>query len=140
MRPFDLPDELDNRLKEWAWVYRDRPMRARSCASAEKFFRRWTDPDFMEEGPKPERRPSYNTLLAAETDHCIRRVCDKPQRWAVTYAYCYPYLARGAVLGAMRHRTGRRMNWHQFLDLLDFARVRIYTCLYIHAVGIDSKA
>lgn len=145
MRPIDLPDETEQRLREWAWYFRDRRYRQQTCASAEKGYRRHSG-DFEGDGvgeivaPRQTTpRGSYSVLRAIQTGECISRSVDLPGRWALTYGYCYPGLPRHVVLSSMRRRTKHRINWGRFLDLLDAARVRVHTCLHIHAGYIDSN-
>lgn len=141
----DFPSDLDERLWEWAHFFRDHRFRQQTCASAEKHFRPHSS-DFAAEGwgDAPETaprapRPPRSILRAIQTHECIFAALDVPGRWAVTYSYCYPHLPRNVVLKALRHRTRRRYTWAAYCDLIDASLARVYTCLFIHAVRIDSS-
>ena len=131
MKPIDLPAELDDRLREWAWHFKDRHFRQQTCASGEKHFKATSD-DFGPDGwgdeesaPRTVLPPSWTVRRALETHEHIRRL-DKLYAWVLTYAYCYPHLDKYRVLAAIRHRTRRRLSWGAFLDTVDIARVRMW--------------
>jgi hypothetical protein len=126
-------DSTDERLREWAFFYRDRKSQSR-CKSIEHRFRATSD-DFAAEGwgdmeSAPSVRPgrSYSTLRADQTEDAIREL-ERIYRWALTYGYCYPHLPRFVVLRCMRKFTGRRLNWQAYLELLDIGRFRIHTTI-----------
>ena len=130
MKPHDLPEDLDERLWEWAYFFRDRK-RLETCASAEKHYKAHSD-DFAAEGwgdmeapPKTQPARSYRLLRALET-HEVIQTLDKKYKWALTYSYCYPGLPKFVVLRLMKKWTGRRLNWDRFIQDLDIARMRVY--------------
>ena len=142
----EFPHEFEDRLREWARHFRDRGYRQQSCCSAEKNYKRHSD-DFDLEGwgeyhGSAPRAPaaSYSVLRAIETEVCLQRACNLAEKWVITYAYAFSGLPRHVLLGAMRHRTKRRLSWRGFEDLLLSAKARLYTCINIHAVSIDSSA
>lgn len=127
-RRLDLSD-VDERLREWAFFFRD--IKARShCASIEHKFRA-TSEDFgpngwgdMESAPQVRRSSLWSLREALKTHDAINGL-DKPYKWALTYAFCYPSLPRFIVLRAMKRWTGRRLSWSGFCDLTDIARIRL---------------
>lgn len=126
-------DTTDERLREWAFFFRDRKKLER-CKSIEHRFRAQSE-DFAAEGwgdmdAAPSVKPgrSYSVLRAEETEDSIRRL-DRIYRWAITYAYCYPGLPRFVVLRCMRKFTGRRLSWQAYLDALDIGRFRLHTTI-----------
>ena len=139
----DLGD-TDERLREWAWVFRDRH-RLNRCLSLESRFRA-TSADFQVEGwgdmeSAPSVRPgaSYSILRAIETQDAIMEL-DRVYRWAITYAYCYPGLPRFVVLRCMKKWTGRRLNWKAFTEALDVARFRLHTTAFSVRADIFTKS
>src|SRR3990167_8022401 len=86
-----MPD-VDERLREWAYFFRDR-RRFDSCRSIEHRFRRVFgegDPDGWGdlEKPAPDNRPKPQLLRAIETHEALMTL-PKTQKWAITYAFCY---------------------------------------------------
>lgn len=134
MKRFDLvPPELDERLWEWGHFFRDRK-HLEHCRSIEHRFRAASE-DFgpdgwgdMDAAPRSQPAKSYRLLRAIETHEAIQTQ-ERPYKWAITYAYCYPSLPKFVVLRSMKKYTGRRLAWAAFLDLLDIGRVRVYTTI-----------
>ena len=133
MKPKDLqiPQEVDERLKEWARAFRDR-RRLERCKSLEGRFNRfmpgardeaWGDP-----GPPEAPLPPLLMPRVLRTHECVQSL-QKSQKWAVTFGYCYPGLDRYRVLKALKKYVGRRFTWNAYLDELDIARVRVWACL-----------
>jgi hypothetical protein len=96
LNPFDLPADVDERLNEWAYYFRDR-QRLERCKSIEHRFQATSD-DFAKEGwgdteSAPQVRPerSYALLRAIQTHEAIQKL-DRKYRWIITYGYCYPGL------------------------------------------------
>lgn len=130
----DLPPDLDDRLWEWAWYFKDR-QRLNKCKSIEHRFQATSD-DFAKEGwgdteTAPSVRPvrNYRVLRALET-HDVIQTLDKHYKWALTYGYCYPGLPRHLILRLMKKYSGRYLTWGKFLDELDIARMRVYSMLH----------
>ena len=124
-------EAVDERLREWAYYFRDRKSLER-CRSIESRFKATSD-DFSTEGwgdmdSAPSVRPgaSYSLLRAVQTHEQIQAL-DKLYKWALTFGFCYPSQPRYLVLRFMKKYTGRRMTWTAFLEALDIARVRLYT-------------
>lgn len=132
---FQIPEECDQRLREWADYFRDRRRWLR-CGSAEGRYKRFADdPDpegwgEPESVPKPPERPRDWVLRAIETNGAIMQL-QLVQRWALTYAYAYPGLPRFVVLRALKKFTKRHLTWNQYLDHVDIGRIRVWT----HIVG-----
>jgi hypothetical protein len=133
LNPFDLPADVDERLNEWAYYFRDR-QRLERCKSIEHRFQATSD-DFAKEGwgdteSAPQVRPerSYALLRAIQTHEAIQKL-DRKYRWIITYGYCYPGLPRFVVLKALRKFTGIRFTWNAYLDNLEIGRMRIYAML-----------
>jgi hypothetical protein len=131
MKPYDLPSEIDERLWEWAAYFRDYRPTGR-CASLEGRYQRHSDDmeadgvsEESREAPKPPR-PRDWVLRAIATHDAIQQL-DKQYKWALTYAYCYPGLPKFVVLRLMKKYTGRGMAWARFLDVVDIARMRVWT-------------
>lgn len=133
MRPNEikLPDELDERLKEWARFFKDRHRYSR-CASIEGRFNAhapgswdegWGDP-----GPPQAPLPEIVVPRVLKTHACIQGL-HKPGKWAITLGYCYPGLQRWLVIKIMKKYSGRRFTWNQYLDELEVARVRVWACI-----------
>ena len=127
----------DERLKEWAWWFRDRRSSDR-CRSIESRYRRSSedaDPDGwgdIETSPKTQPARSYNVLRAEKTEDSIRQL-ERIYRWALTYAYCYPYLPRHVTLRCMKKYAGRRLNWGKYTEVLEIGVMRLHTVMGIRA-------
>ena len=122
-----MPD-VDERLREWAYFFRDR-RRFDSCRSIEHRFRRVFgegDPDGWGdlEKPAPDNRPKPQLLRAIETHEALMTL-PKTQKWAITYAFCYPGLPRGLVLRCMRKWTGRPVTWRIYVEQIEIGRFRV---------------
>lgn len=131
-----LPDLalVDDRLREWAWYFRDRKQ-LNHCKSIEHRFQAHSD-DFaaegwgdMESAPKAQPSRSYQVLRALETHEVIGHL-PLVNKWAITYGFCYPYLPKFVVLRAMKKFTGRRIAWKAFIEALDIGRFRVYTSIF----------
>jgi hypothetical protein len=129
----DLPPDLEERLWEWAWAFRD-IKRSEKCRSIEHRFRA-TSEDFAAEGwgdteaaPRVQPARSYSLRRAIETHEVIQQL-DKKYKWALTYGYCYPSLPRGIVLRCLKKFTGSRLTWKTYLEILDIGRIRVYAML-----------
>lgn len=130
MNPRDLPSDIDERLWEWACYFRDYRPTGR-CASLEGRYQRHSD-DLSEdvseearEAPKPPR--PRNWVLRALEIHEVIQTLDRKYRWALTYAYCYPSLQQYVVLRCMKKYTGRRLSWKDYWELVEIARMRVWT-------------
>lgn len=125
-------DWVDERLKAWARYFKDRH-HFQSCGSGEKLFRAASE-DFAREGwgepSPPEVKPLLDLPSVLQTHSAIQLI-PKSQRWAVTYAYCYPSLARHMVLKLMRKYTGRRWRWADYLREVEVARMRVASYLLV---------
>jgi hypothetical protein len=126
-------DLTDERLREWAFFYRDIRNRDR-CKSIESRYRASSE-DFAIEGwgdmeSAPSVRPGrlYSVLRANQTHEAIGEL-DRIYRWALTYGFCYPDLPRFVVLKCMKRFTGRKLNWRGFVDVLDIGRMRLHTTI-----------
>lgn len=126
-------EQTDDRLREWAYHFRDRK-KLEHCRSIEHRFRAQSE-DFAREGwgdmeaaPSVRLGRSYSVLRAIETHEAIQEL-DRIYRWALTYSYCYPSLPRFVVLRCMRKFTGRRLNWRGYEEALDIARFRLHTTI-----------
>lgn len=126
-------DLTDERLREWAYFFRDR-RRLEQCRSIEHRFRATSD-DFSAEGwgdmdSVPSVRPaqSWSLLRALETHEAVMAT-PLIQRWALTYAFAYPGLPRFLVLRLIKKYTGRRLTWQAYLDQIDIARCRVHTVI-----------
>lgn len=127
---FQVPPEVDERLREWAAYHRDRRRWLR-CGSAEGRYKRiageddgegWGD---IESAPQVTvARPRDWILRAIETNAAIMQL-QVVQRWALTYAYAYPSLPKFIVLRAIKKFTKRHLNWQAYLDQVDIARIRL---------------
>jgi hypothetical protein len=133
-RDFPIPDEIDERLREWAHFFRDR-QRLETCRSAERHYKAHSD-DFAAEGwgdmetaPRTQPARSYGLQRALQTDDEIRKL-DVKYRWALTFGFCYPSLPRFVVLRLMKKWTGAKVTWNQYLESVDIARFRLYAALY----------
>jgi len=125
-----IPEEVDERLREWAYFFRDR-RRLETCKSIEHRYRRSSDdadPDGwgdMESAPQTSPAPSYRLLRALDTHEVIQGM-EKKYKWALTYGYCYPSLPKHLVTRLMKKYTGLRLTWTAYLEVLDIARMRVY--------------
>ena len=124
--------EIDELLREWAYFFRDR-RRLESCRSIEHRFKAHSD-DFASEGwgdveaPPPEKKRIYILARAIQTHEALMQL-PKMQKWALTYAYCYPTLPRGLVLRVMRKWVGKSVSWKVYLEQVEVGRFRVYACL-----------
>ena len=126
----EMVDEL---LREWGYFFRDRHQLNR-CRSIEHRFQATSD-DFSKEGwgdmeSAPSVRPSrlYAVRRALDTHEAVQQL-QPVQKWALTYAFCFPGLPKFVVLRLMKKWTGRRFNWKAYLEQLDIGRVRVYCFL-----------
>lgn len=124
---------VDEALKEWGFFFRDR-RRLEHCRSIEHRFRATSD-DFGPSGwgdeeaaPKTSPARSWRILEALKTHDQVMAL-PKVNKWAITYAYCYPSLGTGLTLRMMKKWTGKRMNWKAYLEQLDIGRFRVYAAL-----------
>lgn len=124
--------EIDELLREWAFYFRDR-RRQEKCRSIENRFTAHSE-DFASEGwgdmeaaPR-ERRPMYALQRALRTHEALMSL-PKMQKWALTYAYCYPSLTRGLVLRMMRKWVGKPVTWKLYQEQVEVGRFRVYACL-----------
>lgn len=124
--------DLDDRLREWAFYFRDRKKLER-CKSIEHRFQATSD-DAEKEGwgepSPPESRSNrlYSIRRALQTHDVIQQL-DKKYKWVVTYGYAYPGLPRFVVLRALKRFTGARFTWNAYLDALGIGRMRVYAML-----------
>lgn len=123
----------DQALREWAFFFRDR-RRFEHCRSIEHRYRRIqgdADPDGwgdVEAAPKTSPGASYRLQEAILThDHVMS--LPKLNKWAITFAYCYPNLERALVLRMMKKWTGRRLNWKTYLEALNIGLYRVHTAI-----------
>lgn len=126
-------DLTDERLREWAYFFRDRKSLER-CRSIESRFRAASE-DFAVEGwgdmdAAPSVRParSYQLLRALETHEAVQEL-DKLYKWAITFGFAYPYLPRFVVLRAIKKYAGRKVTWQAYLEALDIGRMRVHTTI-----------
>lgn len=130
---WDLPPDLDERLWEWGYFFRDRK-RLEQCRSIEHRFQPHSE-DFAAEGwgdeeaaPSVQPARSYRLPRAIETHDVIQQL-DRKYKWVLTYGYCYPSLPRFVVLRALKKFTGSRLTWKSYLETLDIGRMRVYAML-----------
>lgn len=134
VRELRLPEELDERLREWARYFKDR-RRYERCASIEGRFNPFA-PGAWDEGwgdPGPPARVHTEVRLkrVLETHEAIQAQ-ERAYKWSITYAYCYPHLEKWQVLKFLRKYTGRRFSWASYLETLDIARIRVWSSLIGH--------
>lgn len=134
MRPqeIQLPDELDERLREWARAFKDRH-RWGKCGSLEGQFNRFM-PGVREESwgpPEPPGAilPPLMMPRVLRTHECVMSLPSRSQRWVITFRYCYPGMARHQVLKAMRKYTGKRFSWKEQENELEMAKMRVWACI-----------
>jgi hypothetical protein len=53
----------------------------------------------------------------------------KVYKWSITYHYCFPGLDRWRILKAIRKYSGRRVNWKEYGEYLDIARIRVWSAI-----------
>lgn len=131
---FTIPEECDERLRDWGAYFRDR-RRYMRCGSLEgRYVRRageddgegWGD---VESAPEAIRaRPRDWILRAIETNEAIMQL-QLVQRWAVSYAYAYPGLPKFVVLRALKKFTKRHLTWKEYMDQVDIGRFRVWAHL-----------
>lgn len=124
-------DEIDQLLREWAYFFRDRK-RFERCKSIEHRFQAHSE-DFAAEGwgdmeAVREQRPIYVLLRAFRTHEALMRL-PKIQKWALTYAYCYPGLQRVMVLRLMKKWAGVQVTHKLFQEQVEIGRFRVYAWL-----------
>lgn len=135
MKPNDLhlPEELDERLNEWARHFKDRKRFERAKSLEGRFVA--ASPGSWDEGwgsqdeiPVQRYAPPVDLRRALLTHAAVMEL-DRCQRWAVTYGYCYPHLERWQVLKFVKKYTGQRLSWKTYLEVLDTARLRVWSRL-----------
>jgi len=131
-----IPQELEDRLIEWSRFFKDRQRYSR-VGSLEGLYERmapgawdagWGDPG------APERTlPPVVVPRAIQTNEAIVGLgsdsAGKVYKWTITYHYCFPGLERWRILKSIRKYSGRRLNWKQYGECLDIARVRVWAAL-----------
>jgi hypothetical protein len=134
MKPYDLPHDLEERLWEWAYFFKDRK-RLERCRSIEHRFQAHSE-DFAAEGwgdmetaPSVAPARSYRLPRAIQT-HDVIQTLDRKYKWALTYGYCFPSLPKFVVLRSLKKFTGHRMTWNAYLEILDIGRMRVYSLLH----------
>lgn len=138
MRAWELPDEVDERLKEWAHFFRDR-RRLEHCKSIEYRFRPTSD-DFAAEGwgdheeSAPKRKAYYRIERALQTHDAVQRL-DRSYKWALTYWFAYPSFDKWRVLKGLHRFTGRRVKWRDYEELVDIGRMRVWAGIVEHEFG-----
>lgn len=139
----ELP-ELDERLREWSSYFKDRH-RFNRCKSIEGRFNPFApgswDSGWGDPGAPQTILPEVKLPRVLQTHACVQSL-QKPYKWAITYAYCYPSLERWMTLKLMKKYTGRRFSWKVYLETVDLARMRVWACILNgHTVRecIDSK-
>jgi hypothetical protein len=134
MKAWELPYEVDERLWAWGRHFRDRRSWTK-CGSAEGNYKPHSD-DYALEGwdaptPPPVQPGRSRTVLEAiETNEAVMKLMPV-QKWSLTYFFCYPHLPRFVILKALRKFAGRRLTWAQYLEQVDYGRMRIYTLLSV---------
>src|SRR5690242_2826055 len=124
-----LPQELEDRLIEWARFFKDRH-KYMQCGSLESNFTAYRNlPGARDEGwdspGAPERvLPAVVVPRAIQTNDAIVALPERVYRWVITYHYCFPGLERWRILKAIRKYSGRRLNWKEYGEALDIARIR----------------
>ena len=131
MKVIDIPNDVDERLREWGSYFKDR-RRYMRCGSAEGNYRRHADdpdPDGWGavERPVPTKPKERNWVLRAiKTNELILNL-PIVQRWCVTYAFAYPGLPKFVVLRCIKKFSGRQLSWSAFLDQVDMGRLRVWS-------------
>lgn len=122
--------DIDELLREWGFFFRD-IRRREACRSIEHRYRRTAEEGDPEGWGMPAPVQQYKTyiLRRAETTHEAIQQLDKKYKWALTYAFCYPFLKEAVVLRLMKKYTGHRLNRRQYEDMLLVARSRVWTLL-----------
>lgn len=137
-RDFEIPEEVNERLWNWARCFRDRHNFGR-CASAEKNFKPHSS-DFAAEGwgepeaPKQVPQMRSNALLEASATNDAVMKLNSIQKWSLTYYFCYPSLPRFVVLKCLRKYAGQRLNWKQYLEQVDLGRLRVASQVLLQIV------
>jgi hypothetical protein len=129
MKSYELPNDFEARLREWGGYFRDKRQKMR-CGSAEGMYRPragdWGDDEDIPRNTLIRDEMTLGRVL--ETHDAIQAEGAAP-KWALTLAYCHRHLDKGRLLGVLRKMTGRRFGWYAYLDLLDAAKVRVYSRL-----------
>jgi hypothetical protein len=131
---FQIPPDAEQRLKEWGEYFRDRRSHTVIGSAEGRYKRRAGDPDVygwgetsvVQEAPK-ER----NWILRAQQTNDVVMKQQLIYRWALTYAFVFPYLPRFVMLKCMRKFTGRRLSWNEFNQVVEIGKTRVYSALCI---------
>jgi len=103
-------EEARARLREWAYVYRDRAKRGKA-ASAEG---RWRSPQVWET-QKP--RPLVVERQADATQEILQTI-PVPNYRAITFRYCWPWLPLGIALRHLKRRLGYAVTLRDYEHLV----------------------
>jgi len=121
-------DEIDDRLKEWAFYFRDR-RRLSSCGSAERLYRPHSE-DYANEGwgdpPASPKAPQRRSILRAIQVNDALVQLPLVNRWALTYGFAYAHLPRFIVLRCMKKYAKKKLTWQEFLDAVELGKVRLW--------------
>ena len=115
-------EEARNRLREWAYYFRDRPIKGKA-GSAEG---NWRSPQVWE-AQKP--KPVVSLLRAIETQGYLQQL-PKPNFRALTFRYCWPWLPVGIPLRHLTRRVGYRVNLRTYEELVTIGEYRLASLLY----------
>ncbi len=103
-------DEARERLREWAYFFRDRARKGRAFSAEGN----WRSPQVWDP-PKP--RPAHDQRRAIRTQEILQGI-PKPNYRAVTYRYCWPWLPIGIPLRHLRRRLGYTVTLREYEHLV----------------------
>lgn len=118
-------EEARARLREWAYYYRDRPIKGKA-GSAEG---NWRSPQIWE-AQKP--KPVVSLLRAIETQGLLQEL-PIPNHRALCWRFCYPWIPLGVPLRHLSRRLGYRVNLKEYDFLVERGEYRL-------ALLIDTRA
>lgn len=118
-------EEARNRLREWAYYFRDRPINGKA-GSAEG---NWRSPQIWD---PPNPRPVVSLLRAIETQGLLQEL-PTPNHRALAWRYAYPWLPLGIPLRSLSRRLGYRITLRVYEDLVTLGEYRL-------AALIDTRA
>lgn len=115
-------EEARNRLREWAYYFRDRPIKGKA-GSAEG---NWRSPQVWD---PPNPKPVVSLLRAIETQGYLQQL-PTPNHRALSWRYAYPWLPLGIPLRSLSRRLGYRVNLRTYEELVTIGEYRLASLLY----------
>lgn len=118
-------DEARERLREWAYFFRDRARKGRAFSAEGN----WRSPQVWDP-PKP--RPAHDPKRASATWGLLREI-PVPQYRALTFRYCWPWLPIAIPIRHLSRRLDYRVNQKDYEHLVLLGEYAVAAALSTNA-------